>query len=302
MDAFGSISQFPVRHYLAATAIQSKGLDQLVNDPGAALRRLGELAVNERVRAAERAGTTPAISVAADRSIAARLMRQSLDELRGEAGTKTRTETGAADDRAASRNVAGGESGAASPARQAQARADGGVNGGGDNNNAPGQLSPEEREVVDELRARDREVRAHEQAHKNVGGRYAGAISYDYQKGPDGQQYAVGGAVPIVVSPEATPEATIAKMRVVIAAALAPAEPSPQDRAVAATAQSQLVQASADARAEDRAEMAARAEGDDADAQIGADANNNTPSVENFLAVEDRDSPYNVFGLIDRAA
>ena len=293
MDAFGSISQFPVRHYLAATAIQSKGLDQLVNDPGAALRRLGELAVNERVRAAERAGTTPAISVAADRSIAARLMRQSLDELRGETRTETRTETGGAADRAASRNVAAGESGAASPARQA--RADSGASGGG-NNNAPGQLSPEEREVVDELRARDREVRAHEQAHKNVGGRYAGAISYDYQKGPDGQQYAVGGAVPIDVSPEATPEATIAKMRVVIAAALAPAEPSPQDRAVAATAQSQLVQASADARAEDRAEMAALAEGGDVQADVRAD--DASSAMANFLAVDDRDSPYNILGVI----
>ena len=111
------------------------------------------------------------------------------------------------------------------------------------------------------MKARDREVRAHEQAHKAVGGRYAGAVSYDYQKGPDGQQYAVSGEVPIDASPvNGDPEATISKMEVVIAAALAPVEPSPQDRAVAAAARAQLIQAQADLRAQDRAERDARLE------------------------------------------
>lgn len=109
-------------------------------------------------------------------------------------------------------------------------------------------LSEEARAQIDTLKARDREVRAHEQAHAAVGGAYAGGPSYVYQQGPDGQRYAVGGEVPIDVAPVANdPEATVEKMRVVIAAALAPADPSPQDRQIAATAQSQLIQATADA-------------------------------------------------------
>ncbi|KPQ28188.1 MAG: SprA-related family [Marinobacter excellens HL-55] len=94
------------------------------------------------------------------------------------------------------------------------------------------------------LKARDREVRAHEAAHQAVGGQYAGAMSFTYQRGPDGAQYAVGGEVPIDVSPVAgDPQATIEKMRVVRAAAMAPAQPSAQDRAVAAQAMQTMLQA-----------------------------------------------------------
>ena len=114
----------------------------------------------------------------------------------------------------------------------------------------PGELTPEQEAVVKELAARDREVRAHEQAHKTVGGRYAGAISYVYENGPDNKRYAVGGEVPIDVSPEDSLEATITKMEIVIAAALAPAEPSAADRAVAKTAQGVKLQAQAELRTE----------------------------------------------------
>jgi len=127
---------------------------------------------------------------------------------------------------------------------------------------APGQLTDEEQAVVQKLKARDREVRAHEQAHKTVGGQYAGAISYDYQRGPDGQNYAIGGSVPIDVSTEPTPEETIAKMEVVIRAALAPAEPSSADRSVAANAQAKL----ADAQFELSAQRAAERRGEDPEA------------------------------------
>lgn len=290
MDAFGSISAFPVRHYLAATGLQSKGLDQLVKDPGAALRRLGELSVNEQTRATERAEKVPAIPVAADRSVAGRLMQQSLEEAR----TSTSSD-GAEGAREDSRlNTASTEKGAVNPVPAKS------------NEGPVGQLTPEEQQAVDELSARDREVRAHEQAHKNVGGRYAGAISYVYQKGPNGQQYAIGGSVPIDVSPEATPEATVAKMRVVIAAALAPAEPSPADRAVAQTAQGQLMQASADARIEQQAEMQARLESDRGDvaavAPIDGQMEEAGSNLANFLAVENQDSPYNILGVIERHA
>lgn len=109
--------------------------------------------------------------------------------------------------------------------------------------NAQG-LDESELKQLTELKARDREVRAHETAHQSVGGQYAGSISYVYQRGPDGAQYAVGGEVSIDTSPvRGDPQATIDKMRVVRAAALAPAEPSSQDRAVAAEAMQLMLQA-----------------------------------------------------------
>lgn len=104
-------------------------------------------------------------------------------------------------------------------------------------------LTPEEQQTVRELQARDQEVRAHEQAHATVGGPYASAPRYDTVRGPDGRQYAVSGEVQIDASPENDPEDTIRKMEVVIRAALAPAEPSPQDRQVAQQARQQLLQA-----------------------------------------------------------
>jgi len=101
----------------------------------------------------------------------------------------------------------------------------------------PGQLTDTQKAQVDKLRKIDREVKAHEQAHKNVGGRYAGSASFSYVVGPDGKRYAVGGEVPIDSSPvKNNPAATIAKMTIVAAAALAPAKPSGQDRRVAAQA------------------------------------------------------------------
>lgn len=94
----------------------------------------------------------------------------------------------------------------------------------------------QDQQVIKRLSARDLEVRAHEQAHASVGGQYAGAAQFSYERGPDGVRYAVGGEVPIDVGREASPEATLRKAQVVKRAALAPAEPSPQDRRVATEA------------------------------------------------------------------
>lgn len=108
-------------------------------------------------------------------------------------------------------------------------------------------LSEEEQQQVDKLKARDREVRAHEQAHiAAAGGLSVSGPSYSYQQGPDGQRYAVGGHVNIDVSPGRTPEETLRKARAVERAALAPAEPSGQDQAVAAQARQMALQAQAE--------------------------------------------------------
>lgn len=120
---------------------------------------------------------------------------------------------------------------------------------------APGDLSEEEKQQVAKLKQTDARVRAHERAHAAVGGQYAGAPSYDYVRGPDGQMYAVGGEVSIDIGPENDPEATLQKAAQVAAAALAPADPSGADRAVAAAAQQLRLEALAQIREEKRVEQ-----------------------------------------------
>ena len=113
-----------------------------------------------------------------------------------------------------------------------------------------------EKEIIRELASRDKEVRTHEMAHATVGGAYTGSPSYTFEIGPDGKKYAVAGEVSADVTPVAgDPAATIAKMKKVQAAALAPVEPSAQDIRVAASAASIIVEAQAELVA-DNAEAA----------------------------------------------
>lgn len=94
-----------------------------------------------------------------------------------------------------------------------------------------------EQKQINELAAVDREVHAHEQAHAAVGGQYAGTPTYTFVRGPDGVSYAVGGEVSVNTGPIPNdPEATIRKAQQIRQAASAPADPSPQDRRVAAEA------------------------------------------------------------------
>lgn len=104
-------------------------------------------------------------------------------------------------------------------------------------------LSDDEQSEVEQLKARDTEVRAHEQAHQSAGGSYAGSPQYEYKTGPDGNKYVTDGHVNIDIGKESTPEKTIEKMRTVISAAHAPAEPSGQDLKVAAEAQQKMSEA-----------------------------------------------------------
>jgi len=90
--------------------------------------------------------------------------------------------------------------------------------------------------LVAQLKARDQEVRSHEMAHKVVGGKYVDGVSLEYTKGPDGVNYAKSGEVKFSVSSSSNPEMTLQKMQQIKQAALAPANPSNQDRSVAATA------------------------------------------------------------------
>ncbi|WP_346795849.1 putative metalloprotease CJM1_0395 family protein [Halomonas sp. Bachu 37] len=128
-------------------------------------------------------------------------------------------------------------------------------------------LTSEEVRMLDQLKQTDRAVRQHEMAHLVTGGAYTRGVSYEYETGPDGQRYAVAGEVPIDYGPiKGDPDATIEKMQTVIAAALAPADPSPKDLQVAAQARQYLLAAQLEAAAL-RSEMdQARMAGEDAPA------------------------------------
>ncbi len=110
------------------------------------------------------------------------------------------------------------------------------------------ELEPEERELLVEMQSRDREVRSHEEAHKAAAGNLAaGGPSYETETGPDGNEYAVGGEVQIQLRSGSTPEETIRLAQQARRAALAPAQPSSQDQAVAAEASQREAQARAEA-------------------------------------------------------
>lgn len=140
-------------------------------------------------------------------------------------------------------------------------------------------LSTVELDIIRELRARDQEVRAHEAAHASVGGQYAGAPSYSFETGPNGVRYAVGGEVPISLpSSGGDPQQTIRAAEQVRRAALAPANPSGQDRSIASRAT--LVASSA------RVELAEQREGE----RRLASAERNEAKTENDLKGEQRKS------------
>gem|GEM_PF-5290444 len=98
---------------------------------------------------------------------------------------------------------------------------------------SPANLYEEQLRQVEKLKQRDREVHTHEMAHLAAAGPYAqGGPSFEYQKGPDGQRYAVGGHVNIDTSPvPGDPEATLRKAETVRRAAMAPGNPSPRTAA-----------------------------------------------------------------------
>jgi len=122
------------------------------------------------------------------------------------------------------------------------------------------QLDAEQKEELADLKKTDQEVKAHEQAHMAAGaGLVMGGANYQYQRGPDGKMYAVGGEVKIDTSRENDPKDTVNKMQQVKRAAMAPAQPSGQDRSVAARAS----QIEAEARTELLREKAEEPKQDD---------------------------------------
>ncbi len=159
------------------------------------------------------------------------------------------------------------------------------VSGGGQDKSASQQEQEQkEQKQINQLATRDREVRAHEQAHASVGGQYAGSPTYSFERGPNGVNYAVGGEVAIDTSPVPNdPEATLRKAQVIRAAASAPAEPSPQDRRVAAQAASLENEARAELAAQSASEVQKSAqESDDKTAARKAEAKQQAQQEEDL--------------------
>lgn len=141
------------------------------------------------------------------------------------------------------------------------------------------ELSAEESQQLEKLKARDREVRAHELAHLAAAGSLAtSGASFTYQRGPDGASYAIGGEVQIDTSSGSNPEETIRKAQIIRAAAQAPAEPSGQDRSVAAKA-SQM-------EAKARAELATADEEEGSEAAGGVAATGDIRQQKQQAAVQ----------------
>ncbi|PKF63556.1 catalase [Psychromonas sp. psych-6C06] len=143
-----------------------------------------------------------------------------------------------------------------------------------------------ELKLIDSLQQRDTEVIAHERAHAAVGGQHTGTPSYSYKTGPDGVKYAVSGEVSIDTSPvPGDPQATLQKAQQIKAAALAPAEPSAQDRKVAAKAMQMASEA--------RSEIVANNQGDEDKSRSTASySNGNIPerfSEQQHLSINNND-------------
>ncbi len=99
-----------------------------------------------------------------------------------------------------------------------------------------GEMTEEDKELLQRLRARDAEVRSHELRHVSALGSYAGAVQYTYQIGPDGRAYAIGGSTEVRASGSDDPSASAQRARTLRQAAMAGGDPSAADLSVAAGA------------------------------------------------------------------
>jgi len=86
--------------------------------------------------------------------------------------------------------------------------------------------------VLAKFKNKDAEIRLHEQAHASIGPTTS-PISYNYQQGPDGKMYAVGGNVRLDTSMPDDPKAAAFKLDMLQKAASGPTHMSNADGAIA---------------------------------------------------------------------
>ena len=106
------------------------------------------------------------------------------------------------------------------------------------------ELTPQEQQQLAELKQTDAQVKAHEHAHKSTAaGLTTSGPNYEYETGPDGKKYAVAGDVNVSYQKSSDPEVNLKNAQQLKAAALAPADPSSQDRKVAMQADREIAKA-----------------------------------------------------------
>lgn len=173
------------------------------------------------------------------------------------------------------------------PSQPSSGSTESGNAGPPDSANDTVQQNAQVQQVINQLKARDSEVKAHEMAHLSAAGGYStGGMSFTYQTGPDGRQYAIGGEVGIDISAvSGDPQATLQKAMVVYGAALAPAEPSAQDRKVASAATQIMAQARADIIAQSQEERKVELE-ESAEKDSGSETGSENRPVETGAVLE----------------
>ena len=106
------------------------------------------------------------------------------------------------------------------------------------------ELTQQEQQEVMELKNTDAKVKAHEHAHKAAAaGLKTTGPNYEYETGPDGKKYAVAGDVNVSYAKSSDPEVNLQNAQKLKAAALAPTDPSSQDRKVAQKADQEIAEA-----------------------------------------------------------
>lgn len=111
-------------------------------------------------------------------------------------------------------------------------------------NQAKEELTTQEKQELAKLKITDAEVKRHENAHKAMAaGLQTSGPNYEYETGPDGKKYAVAGDVNISYQKSSDPEVNLKNAQKLKAAALAPADPSAQDRSVARKADMEIAKA-----------------------------------------------------------
>ncbi|WP_417804723.1 putative metalloprotease CJM1_0395 family protein [Thalassospira lucentensis] len=114
-------------------------------------------------------------------------------------------------------------------ARETNEKQDGVTGVGSASSNA--DLEPAEKATVAQLQARDSAVRQEERAHAAAAGPYGSAPQYEYQIGPDGKAYAIGGHVDVGISMTGSAADRDRALATLQNAAMAPNAPSGADMA-----------------------------------------------------------------------
>lgn len=139
------------------------------------------------------------------------------------------------------------------------------------------ELSQKEQQEISQLKITDAKVRAHEHAHKSTAaGLTTSGPNYEYETGPDGQKYAVAGDVNVGYQHSSDPRVNLRNAQKLKAAALAPAEPSSQDRSVARKADMEIAKAQQEIREEENKQTDETSSGSDNEA---SDTSNTEPQI-----------------------